>query len=403
MPAMWQKTYRELQDYIAANPQIEISPSCVVIMGDIRPEFYRLFDTIRVELVKEYFPQELERAFELGQHWAAARQAAIDSLGVTDIELHANVKWFLADPINGLIRYLFDPLFDLLKGRSDETTFESKARELIATENQKLFREGYQRWAEVCLINLLDGDRVYSVPAMDHNANASEMEGDPSGGLRQEGVSEAEETNKIVFEYAYGCSFLTPRIIIHSRKLGQLVSLRADFYEARWKARLLSENQEWLDIKGIQKEFGLTDLWPNLAIYVADDIRDLFLVADYHVVARPDIILDFEDSEKWYSPPRLERIKRHYRIMKPRLGSFLVSRKVVPEEAFRELEPKPIAPETSDMTEHPENAPNAPENSEPPAPVYEEALNIRLIGAGYDPDALAPVIDALVSDAPAEE
>ena len=391
MPDTWQQTYEQLKAFIASHPSIEISPSCVVITGDIRPEFYRLFDTIRVEFIKENFPAELARGYELGSHWSEVSQAVVESMGLEEIEITAGVKWFLADPINGLMRGLFDPLFDLLKGRSDLAGFEKRAREVVAADYERFFREGYQRWASVSLIKCLDGDKVYSVPAIDYNNNASEMEGDPSGGLREDSVPEAEETKRIVFEYAMICSYLVPRIIIHSRKLNRFVAFRADFYEAKWKARTLSENQEWLKIATIERELGRSDLWPNLAIYVADDLRDLFLVSDYHKVARPDAVVDFKEKENWYESEGLASIRRHYDALKPKRGAFLVSRVPVPEAAAVELEPSPVP--ALECAGDPLSAP----------PEAAPRRDIHLISAGYDQARLQPIFDAIeAATTPAE-
>ena len=48
MPNNWQKACNELKDYIAKHPTIEISMNAICISGDVRPGFYRLFDTARV-------------------------------------------------------------------------------------------------------------------------------------------------------------------------------------------------------------------------------------------------------------------------------------------------------------------------------------------------------------------
>lgn len=383
MPATWQQTYEQLKAFITAHPSIEISPSCVVITGDIRPEFYRLFDTIRVDFIKEHFPTELAKGYELGRQWNEISQAVIQSMGIEEIEITAGVKWFMADPVNGLMRGLFDPLFDLLKARTDPAGFEKKARETVAADYERFFREGYQRWASVSLIKAVDGDKVYTVPAIDYNNNASEMEGDPSGGLREDSVPEAEETKRIVFEYAMICSYLVPRIIIHSRRLNRFVAFRADFYEAKWKARTLSENREWLNIKAIEQNLGRSDLWPNLAIYVADDIRDVFLVSDYHKVARPDVIVDFKEKDGWYERQGLASIRRHYDALMPINGAFVVSLGPVPEAAAAELEPRAVpAPESTT------DSPAIPAESAP-------ERQIRLISAGYDQTALQPILDAI--------
>jgi hypothetical protein len=387
MPNNWQKVYDALKDYIAKNPSIEISSSVVAIPGDIRPEFYRLFDTIRVNFIKDNFPTELEKSYALSKHWAETSQYVINNMKLEAIEIQASVRWFLLDPINGLMRGLFDPLFDLFKGRTTLNLFEQTAAQIVKDDFTKFFREGYQRWAEVALIKLLAADKVYSVPAADYNTDASMMEGDPSGGLREEGVPEPVETHKIAFEISYMCSFLSPRIILHSTKLNRFISFRPEFYEARWKARLLSEYQEWYSIRAIEKEFGQTQLWPELAVYLSDDLVDLMVVADYHKVARPDIIVDFKEDHEWFSKEGLELVKRHHDVLKPKLGSFVICREPAPEAAIKGLEPKPVIQAVStSKTATPE-----------PEQVIEPKRNVSIISAGYDITKLEAVVEAMLN------
>jgi len=115
------------------------------------------------------------------------------------------------------------------------------------------------------------------------------QEGDLDDGLHEENLPDVIPTRQISFEQPLLCSFLTPRIIVHSGKLGRFVAFRPDFYGARWKARQVSPAQEWISIKKIEREFGRSSLWPDLLIYSVTSKEDLTLVADYHQVARPDI------------------------------------------------------------------------------------------------------------------
>ena len=48
----WHKAYSELKEYVAQNPKIKISQKIVVLPGDVRPEFYQLFDKVRVAFLK---------------------------------------------------------------------------------------------------------------------------------------------------------------------------------------------------------------------------------------------------------------------------------------------------------------------------------------------------------------
>ena len=155
MAETWQNSYRELQNFIAAHPAIEIDMSSVVIPGDIRPEFYRLFDAVRSSFIKERFTAELNKACEMSAAYGAASKAVKEEMRLEDIEIHADLNWFLLDPTNGLMRVLFDPLFDLLKGKTDMAGFTQVADAAVAGSFKALFREGYERWGELALLRLL--------------------------------------------------------------------------------------------------------------------------------------------------------------------------------------------------------------------------------------------------------
>jgi hypothetical protein len=39
-------------------------------------------------------------------------------------------------------------------------------------------------------------------------------------------------------------------------------------------------------------------------------------------IARPDIVVDIMEGTDWYESGRLEIVKHHYKVLKPRLGIF---------------------------------------------------------------------------------
>ncbi len=105
--------------------------------------------------------------------------------------------------------------------------------------------------------------------------------------------------------------------------------------------------------------------------------------ARYYVIARPDIIIDVVEAGDCYETGGVERIKRHHEILKPKLGSFVVSRGPLPKPPVVKTE------EPGQMS-----APVA-EGSQPDDPFAGLPLDIRFIFAGYEADRLKPVIDAI--------
>jgi hypothetical protein len=382
MPNTWREAYAELTHYIARNPVIEISESVIALPGDVRPEFYRLFDTVRIKFIQENFPASLENSYALAKGFAEVSGCVKDTMKLDAINPRPGIKWFLLDPLNGLIRILFDPLFDLLKGRTDLNTFEEILCQQIGCLIKDYTHDGYKRWVALSLVLLTAPDKNYRVGATE---NASPDEGTSESVVHQEFVPEMEETRNISFNPTPLESFSLPGILVHSQRLDKYISIQTDFNEARWQAKTVSPRQEWYEISALKEEFGNFDLWPDLAVYTAEQAGQLALVADQLQVARPDIILEVRAERGWYCPEEADIIKRHYDILKPRLGTYVICRGPVPEEAAKALSCPPVQPE--------------------PEPAAEKAPTLRrivLLSAGFDTCRLEPVIETLAKPLAAE-
>lgn len=141
-PNSWREAYSEFTEYIAGNPKIKIGRSVIAIPADVRPEFYRLFDTVRVAFLKERFPALLDEAEPLSKNYKEVRGEVAKLLGLADISVPASLNWFLQEPTNGLIRVFFNPLFDLLKGKIDAAIFEQVASRSIESSFKGFYRRG---------------------------------------------------------------------------------------------------------------------------------------------------------------------------------------------------------------------------------------------------------------------
>lgn len=384
MPSGWQKAYDELKGFISNNTSIEIEANVVCISSDVRPEFYRLFNTVCVRFIKETFPDLLKEGCVMSKKWGEISQKLMEGLKLESIDVDTTIEWFLLDPNDGLTRGLFDSLFDLLKGKKDLSSFEQTAVRVLKDEFALFLREGYQCWSIVALMDLLLMDKIYHLPISDFDMNPS-LQPEELCGRRQENVPHAVEINKISFMHNIMYSFLVPKVIGHSARLNNHTAFCRDFNfsEVRWRAKDLSPKQEWLVISEIMQEFGQVDLWPDLAIYTGTHQNELVVAADYFKMARPDIILDFRVDKDWYEKEGLEPIRRHYNVLKPRLGSFVVCREPVPEAALEELVPNP-------------------EIHRPKAigvairPTYQPAPDIHLLTVGYDLLNLEPIVDTML-------
>lgn len=399
MPNGWQKDYDKLKDYIDKNPGIEIEPNVVCISSDIRPEFYHLFNAVCASFIKDNFAVLLEKSYVLRKRWGELSRVVTDSLKLEAIDVDPGTSWFLSDPDDGLTRGLIDPLFDLLKGKNDLTAFEQTALRVLEGEFTQFSGEGYQCWAIMSLLKLLSTDKIYQIPVgdfdMDPSVHAEEMYGS-----RVERVPDAVEINRISFVHRAMYSYLVPKVIGHSTRLNRFVAFCRDFNfnEARWQARGLSPEQEWYGVSDIVREFGRSDLWPDLAIYTGTHWKELVVIADHFKMARPDIVVEFRVDKDWYEKEGLEKVKRHYDILKPKLGSFVVCLEPVPAAASKELEekpaPQPVPLGTAEAIVEPALQPIAMGTAQE-IPV-KPALNIHLLSVGYDITKLEPVVEAIM-------
>ena len=163
----WQKEYSELKEYVSNNPWIKISRDVIAIPGDVRPEFYQLFNKTREAFLKEKYQTLLDEATSLSSNYAQAALEVTKSLGLYEIKLPEKLNWFLNDPVNGLIRSIYNSLFDLLKEEIDMDTFERKASESIKISFRQLLKSGYEKWVVLSLVNILAPDRALVIPIED--------------------------------------------------------------------------------------------------------------------------------------------------------------------------------------------------------------------------------------------
>ena len=414
MELHWQATLAQLRDFVANNPEISIGSSKVIIPTEVRSEFYRLFDMVETDFVKDYFPESLEKGRALSIAWSKATQKLRGLMPVKSIVIAAHVQWFLNDPLDGLIRPLTNPLFEVMKGKMDVTKFEEDGKRLVSHLFDMCFKEGYRRWVELSIVSLLSPEKTYRVPAVDEIADPLMGEGHENPGQHIADIPEAEQYDSISFQQHPIVSFVVPKILVSSTKLGRFIAMHSEFVEPYWAARELSQKAEWFNFISLKKDSNLTvmrpdqkmladlpKILPDIALYTAEDINDISIVADHSHILRPDLGVEVLENADWFERGELATIKRHQSIMKPRTGTFVICLEPPPQAAFDELMPKPateIQAPSSNNTKTmgiPLSAP-LPEQgiaSQKPEP----KSDIRIIRVGYDENHLQGLLDALGS------
>ncbi len=163
---------------------------------------------------------------------------------------------------------------------------------------------------------------------------------------------------------------------------------------------MVSDNREWYYRSSLTRDYGEAVRWPDLMVYASDELEDLALVADYSRICRPDIIIECLEQKDWYQAGGLERVKLTHAMLKPKMGTYVVSLETVPEAALTEILPQPVAVEPTPQPGTEAAAPegdaeeSAPEAASAEPEEREPAIHILTVG--FDSSKLAPIIDALL-------
>lgn len=379
----WVDRFSELKQYIERNPSIKISPNVVAIPSNVRPEFYRLFDSVRVEFIKDNFPQLITMASDLSTSYTKVEAEVISYLSLNEISLPTSLNWFLRDPVNGLMRLLFDPLFNLIKGKVSPEQFAEEATQKINDGFKDFFRQGFERWVVLALITLLKADKIYEVPCRE--LDTSSMEGQLTVGVIEETPPEPIEAKRIVLQRSIAPAFIVPNFIIHSAVLDSYVSMRLEFGEVPIKARQVSSEREWLGAYVINRD---PLAKPDLLLFVDENLQNLNLIADLSRVCRPDMVIECVELD--WPETEQKRLVLQYDHFQPSLGTFVVSRGPAPESIVKalspSLQPAESATHTSgaDLTTQSDSS----VNSEP-------RREIRFLTSGLEVSNLMAIIEYL--------
>jgi hypothetical protein len=332
MPNSWHQAYKELTDFIAKHSEVGIEASRVSIPANVRPEFYRLFNTVRTSFVEERITDLLNEAKSLSEEYTKVEGEVVKLLELEKISLAASLHRFLHNPIDELVRGLFDPLFDLLKGRLGTEVFEQKVSKRLETSLRNLYFLGYDKWIALSLIKLLEADKLFCVTLRLIKSAEEEM---IETEVKEEEAPPPKESKSPSFDRTQERLFMIPDFIVHSTKADKYIALRSEMDEAEAIALAsnASETREWYSLYSMPAfEPGLT------LIYTADKAEEISLVADAKRICRPDLIIECRGGKDWYKKEGLEKVKLNNNILKPRLGSYIISREPVPKQYLEELE-----------------------------------------------------------------
>ncbi len=363
MIATLNNAYLELTEFIQGNPEISIGVDKVKIPGDVRMQFYRLFDAVRSQPVEQELPDLVAEAKLLSDNYLKIEKEVLESLGLEKISMPVGLGRFLHYPLGELMRDGFDPLFDLLKGLIDYQAFEQKVIQSVRTSYARLFASGYEKWVALSLVRLLGADSLFQYPVEELSLADWHREKE----IVNVEVRGSKKSNCLLFNDNQPQSIIAPDFAVHSTPLDKFIAFRSELGNALATATNASPKREWISIDSIPGWMDL-DLANLTLIYVDNDPENINLAIDKRRICRPDLILECRSQDGWYNAEEAGRIKLHDSIFKPRLGSYVISRETV----------------SQDVMELKQN--RGPED---------RGKDPGIISAGYDCSKLKPVADSL--------
>jgi hypothetical protein len=143
------------------------------------------------------------------------------------------LKRFLHDPVNQLVRVMYDPLFETFNGKKNVAQFEAVSVGDIRTSFDLLYQLGYEKWVMVRLLSMLEADKVQYCPL----PRLGLLEAQKTVGMLKAEIPPLEKTNKLTFEFEFRLCCNVADFIIHSGKTGKYISSRSQFSESLFALR----------------------------------------------------------------------------------------------------------------------------------------------------------------------
>jgi hypothetical protein len=355
------EAYGKLTDFVKTHPEIEIGESVTSIPENVRPDFYGLFNAARNAFVRERFPSHLSRAQVLQKEYNKAGEGASGWLSLEDPPTVNPLRRFLNDPKDCLTRELFDPLFDLLKGRKTVDEIEAAVSLGINELFAAVFRGGYEKWAVLSLLSLLEVENSLRVDV--RSLNPSERT-KPAAQAPLEEVPAPQEANRFFFSQPRNAIFAVPDFLAYSPRLSRFVGIRSEFQGASYNALNASPGREWDVVDAgllVLLAKGLT------LIYVSEKAEDIALVADVGKFCRPDMILWCVDTQSVNQYEVASVMEGADRRLKPSMGSYIVA-----NDKWTESEEADLQRQTG-----------------------EDVSGTPVLNVGYDRQKLLPIVEAL--------
>jgi hypothetical protein len=306
----WKQKYAILKEYISSNPEISIGHYETSIPRDLRDEFYEKFDHIRRAIVLSWGSPIYPDVCNLGKAYTEAENRLFTILALKKhIELPVDLATILNNPEEGMMRLIYDRLFELIQGKITENDFEKMAEETLNANALEMFRLGYELWAAISIILLLEPDRIFKVD------------------LNEDFEPFVTGIDRIVLGSQYHHpSKRIPELILHSKRFNAHVAFKMP--TAR-EVDLYTLPVELPTQKMLRDRTGDTSAALSrrmIFLAIVSDLKKIPVFADLHErqVGSPDLTIEFLMENELSDTVTMSYIQNRLKIMTPRFGGGIV-------------------------------------------------------------------------------
>jgi hypothetical protein len=309
----WKNEYQILKNYIVSNPEISIGMYEISIPEEFKDRFYTLFDDVRRAVVESWLSSFDFDVNTLSKSFVETENKLSKNLGLKHIDLPVELASFIHDPKEGMMRLIYDRMFELVQGKISEDDFEEMSRDDLAASAAEMFRYGYETWTLVSVLNLLEPDEIFGVTFR----NDFHEDAEPS-------VSELDQI--VIGKQAHHPSKRIPEFIIHSKKLDSHIAFKLPPENAVDSYYLPVEVPTKRILRDRTGDTSTVLSNRVLFISVVEDLNKLPVFADLHkrTVSGPDITIEFLTGHDFQDSRVLNRVHNRLETLKPRLGANIV-------------------------------------------------------------------------------
>lgn len=305
----WKQEFEVLKNYIASNPEISIGLYEISIPEGLRDKFYLLFDNVRKAVVESWISSFDFDIHTLGKNYIEAEKMLAEVLNLKHIDLPVDLASFLETPREGMMRLLYNRLFELLQGKITEDDFQEMAGIDLTFSATEMFRLAYEPWAFVSLLLLLEPDEIIGVD------------------LDEKQDIHTRSLDRIVIgKQAHDPAKRIPEFIIHSKKLDSYIAIKMPLTIEVDSYCLPVEIPTRRVLRGRTGDTSTVLGYRMMFLSVVQDFKKLPIFADMHerTVNAPDLTIEFLMESDLSDSEVLDQVQSRVEVMKPRLGCNIV-------------------------------------------------------------------------------